>query len=140
MDDLFKYLERYKDKTIEEVISIEKTLYENKINDLKSKEILKQNLIKDVLNQKYFKINFNGRSITYVEIKSINPIISIAIETFIDDDRFSIEYNSSRKLNDLWFIEPNNSYTKIDKISEEQYLLMLELYNNTKNIVKNSRL
>lgn len=140
MKEMYQYLEKYQGKTIEEVISIEKELYFNKINDLKLKEELKQKTLKEILEHKYYKINFNGMGISYVKINSLNPIMSVEISTYIDDKSFQIKYDNSRKLNELWFLEPSNSATKIDKISEEQYLEMVDLYNSTKNLIKDTRL
>jgi hypothetical protein len=137
MNEIHKYLEKYRGKSIDDVIAIESDLHAKKLANDKLKEDSHQKLLKEILDHKYYKINFNDTSISYVEITSIylNSIIGLSINTYIgNDDKIMITIDKNRKLNDLWFTI--DSHTKTNKITKEQYLKMVDLFESTKKLLE----
>lgn len=138
--ELYQLLEKYKGKSIEEVILIEKEK-SNKIDLERKEEIRKNEERKDyILSHQYFKIDFNGLSISYVKVKSISPFVAEEISTYVNEDKVSMTKDSNRTLNILWFIDEKSTQQSVTDISKEDFEKMKNLFESSLQIVANGRL
>ena len=115
------YINKYPGKTMEEIVELEKIALEQRMQSEKDEKIKEEAFWADILAQKYYKINFNGSSIMFVEIIKSNygALESNSISTYIDSKQAYAKIENGRALNILWFRGQGPSTT--EKITKEQY-------------------
>lgn len=121
-------LEKYKGKTVDEAIQIEKAEEEEN----KRIELIERNRINDLLKEiaehKYYLINHNNQSFSYCKINNIN-LNADTISFFNDGTKFQIQLEPKRTLNQAWLLSPYKGVIWVKKIDETTFNERKEIYN-----------
>ena len=98
MSEIHKYLEKYRGKSIDEVIILEAELHAQKLADIKEKEIARQKALDDILKQKYYKLNYENycKELDKIDQETKETINKCKIKTIIYGGHYAFGYFSKR--------------------------------------------
>lgn len=133
---IHEFVKKYPGKTLEQIVELELQAEQEIKVARKREDEAEQALLKEILDHKYFKIDFNGASISFVEVTEINQrkgIMAYEINRVINGTNVYLKVEEKRQLNLLWF---KSQGAVIEKITKEQYDQAVSLVDQVKELVK----
>lgn len=133
------YIAQYPGKTLQEIVELENEAERQSKLQAQEQKLQEEAFWAEILQHKFYKINFNGLSISFVEVFKCHPNTGIScneINTYIDSCNSIIKLDKNRVLNILWF---RGKGANVEKITHEQYLEAVTMLQQSKELIESIR-
>lgn len=117
--------------SIEDLVAIKEAEMLEEVKASKANNDARLKLMNDCLEQKYFHINFNTTSQSFIEITSfdVNKVKGNSVNIFsgehVGDKQCSFTFTKDRVLNPNWFLNEQR-YVKVSKSTKEIFYNRVE--------------